>query len=328
MVYLLDPSRPNGGRLELRRDVELSGQPGEASRTVIDASALPATSYAGPAGQAGAIRVGRGSNAIDWLTVQDAAAGLAAIEADLVDAGTSYLRVAHCVITGNRHGIDLRNTGPASSFHLLPADIEFNQISGNVLGKGQGVRIVNQDGATYARIVVSFHGNTVMGNLAGEFVGNNNTSHSTIEVSTQADHFDGNGTGIGLAAGISTRAGFADDNVLVFHAHSTSFRDNTGPVPPSPVPPPAGITVEGGTSSLAGHASSDTLTAEFWAPTFGDNREYDVHAWGARSTDAAPAGTNNHVTLVFHGTSTSAVLFPEASVPAEVAATNTVTIER
>jgi hypothetical protein len=328
MVYSLDPSRPNGGRLELQRDMELSGQPDAASRTVIDASALPATSYTVPGGQTGAIRVGRGSNAVDWLTVRDAAAGLAAIEADLGDAGTSYLRVAHCVITGNRHGIDLRNTGPASAFHVLTADIEFNQISGNTLGIGQGVRIVNQNGATYARIVVSFLGNTVVDNLAGAFVGNNNTSHSTIEVSTRADHFDGNGIGIGLAAGISTGAGFANDNVLVFHAHSTSFQGNTGPVPPSPAPPPAGITVEGGTSSLAGHASSNTLTAEFWAPTLGDNQEYDVHAWGARSTDTAPAGTNNHVTLVFHGTSTSAVLFPEASVPADPGGTNTVTIER
>jgi hypothetical protein len=328
LVYVLDPSRPNGGRLELERDMELVGKPGDASRAVIDASALPAASYVGPDGQTGAIRMGYGSNVIEWVTVRDAAAGIAAIEADLVDGEPSYVRVAHCVITGNRHGIDLRNVGPTASYHLLTADIAFNHISGNILGVGQGVRVVNQNGAEYARIVVSFVANMVTGNLTGVFVGNNNTSHSTIEVSTQFDHFDANGIGLGVAAGISTGAGVANDNVVDFHSHATSFRGNMGPPPPSPAPPPSGMVAQGGVSALGGHASNNTLTADIWSATFGDNQGYDVHAWGAWSTDTAPAGTDNHVTLVFHGTSASASLLAEPSVPYDAGGTNTATIRR
>ena len=55
--YALDPTRPNNGRLELQADMSLMGEGGDPTKVVIDASALPASSYLRPDGQqTGAIR--------------------------------------------------------------------------------------------------------------------------------------------------------------------------------------------------------------------------------------------------------------------------------
>ena len=47
-TYILDPNHPNAGRIELLENMELQGQPGHPEQVIIDASALPATSFNPP----------------------------------------------------------------------------------------------------------------------------------------------------------------------------------------------------------------------------------------------------------------------------------------
>src|SRR5687768_9380027 len=73
-------ARPNGGRLELLQDMSLYGVAGDRSAVVIDTSLLPQSSFNAPFGRTGSIRIGRGRNAIEWLTIIGnplAAAGIA-----------------------------------------------------------------------------------------------------------------------------------------------------------------------------------------------------------------------------------------------------------
>src|SRR5215470_12535991 len=89
-TYVLNASFPNGGRIELQRDMSLQGQPGDPGQVIIDASALPANSFllpvtSFPAGlRTGLIRIGNGTNAIEWLTVKapPSANALSVIETD------------------------------------------------------------------------------------------------------------------------------------------------------------------------------------------------------------------------------------------------------
>ena len=69
-TYVLTPNYPNGGRLELQTDMGLQGQPGQPGLVVIDQSSLPSSSYAGPTAITGGIRVGRGTNTLEWLTLK------------------------------------------------------------------------------------------------------------------------------------------------------------------------------------------------------------------------------------------------------------------
>ncbi len=86
-VYALSPNGINAGRLELQRDMELQGSPGHPEDVVIDAGALPAASFGTGVIAPGAVRMGRGSNAIEWVTVQGAVNGPSAISTDLVSPG-------------------------------------------------------------------------------------------------------------------------------------------------------------------------------------------------------------------------------------------------
>lgn len=125
--------RPNRGRLELQKDMSLIGVVGDRSAVVIDASLLPRASYQGGGPPlTGAIRLGRGMNAIEWLTTQNATVGSAAIEGDLVWPGVAYMRIANIASTGNIRGLDIRNFGPASSGETIDVEIvdsEFEFVS-------------------------------------------------------------------------------------------------------------------------------------------------------------------------------------------------------
>ena len=68
-IYPLGPNLVNAGRLELQQDMHLQGQPGDASLVTIDESGLPDLSFSIPPFKTGGIRIGKGSNKIEWLTV-------------------------------------------------------------------------------------------------------------------------------------------------------------------------------------------------------------------------------------------------------------------
>jgi hypothetical protein len=60
--------------------------------------------------------------------------------------------------------------------------------------------------------------------------------------------------------------------------------------------------------------------------SFSDNLNTDVRAWGARTPAAAPAGTNNTVTVKLQDVSAQAVTDRVDSEPGESAGTNRATI--
>jgi hypothetical protein len=117
--------RPNGGRLELLENMSLLGVVDDRSAVVIDAAGLPTPSLQIP-GLTGAIRLGRGSNSVEWLTVRNAVNGSANIETDLIFPGTAYIRVAHIASTNSVRGIDVRNLGVGAAGATIVAEIVEN----------------------------------------------------------------------------------------------------------------------------------------------------------------------------------------------------------
>src|SRR5262245_41841723 len=99
--------RPNRGRLDLQKDMSLSGVAGNPSAVIIDGSRLPTRSFATDFGRTGIIRTGLGSNGVEWLTVAGSQPAAAAIETDLVEVDESgapvmsTIRVAHVIAGGS-----------------------------------------------------------------------------------------------------------------------------------------------------------------------------------------------------------------------------------
>ena len=115
-------------------------------------------------------------------------------------------------------------------------------------------------------------------------------------------------------------------NVVSFSAQQSTFQNNVA-TPPAAVPV-AGVTVEGGSSTVAGFTSFNTVSADLSAVQFGNNQNADLRAWGARSTVSLPAGTNNVASVTLHNVSNPIIPPPIASAPAEPAGTNIVSVVR
>src|SRR5688572_348938 len=212
-TYILNASYPNAGRIEFQENMELRGQPGHAELVTIDASSLPGTSFVPPnnfpAPRTGAIRMGRGHNSIEWITVKGnaTAQALSVIDTDLIGSGVSRVKIAHSIFSGGQIGIDLRNVGVASIGRVLEAEIEDNEIVGNTIGFGSGIAIQNANGATGATIRANLNGNYVHGNRVGLRAFNNaattTMNNGSISIGSKADRFEENGVGMYLNGGIS-----------------------------------------------------------------------------------------------------------------------------
>ena len=339
-TYVLNASYPNDGRLELLENMQLLGQPGHPEEVIIDASALPGTSFIPPLNfplpRTGAIRMGRGLNAIEWLTVKGNAStqALSVIDTDLIWAGVSQIRVAHCVVTGGRQGIDIRNPGVAGINRILEAELTENEIFGNVVQQGQGIEVQNSNGASDATIRATLNGNYVHDNHVGLRTFNNNanninTNSGSISIESHADRFEENGIGIYLNAALNQGAtSTANDNVLVFEAHGTTIKNSTGAVPSEPSPS-CGIYLAGANTLSTGEASNNRLTMNLWGCSISGNQgAADIIAFGAISATSNLAGINNVVEIQLQGVSKQATDLSTASLPTESAGTNRVNIFR
>ena len=343
-TYILSASYPNAGRLELLENMELQGQPGHPELVIIDASALPGTSFVPPlnfpAARTGAIRIGRGFNSIEWLTVKgnSSAQALSVIETDLIWTDVSHIRVAHSILTGGQIGIDIRNVGVASAGRIIDAEIEHNEAVGNTVAFGSGIVIQNANGATGAVIRANLNGNYVHGNRVGFRVFNNAASstvnNGSITIQSTADRFEENGLGMYLNGGISQAStAIATGNSLSIEVHGSSIRNNNPvPMPPELQPvgqvPPGGIFAAGGNRTTAGsNASNNRLELSLWGTEIFDNNG-DINAFGAFSSAASIAGTYNVAEINLHGVSTNAIVVATSSVPTEPAGTNIVNVFR
>jgi hypothetical protein len=345
-IYVLDAKsgRPNAGRLELLEDMELEGQPGHPEKVVIDTSQLPGTSFNPPnnfpAARTGAIRMGRGINTIQWLKVigNSNSQPLSVIDSDLIWNGISRIKIAHTIITGGRIGIDIRNVGAASIGRTIEAELVGNELVANLVSdpgtqQGQGIVIQNANGASRAIIKVMLNGNYIHGNVIGMRVFNNNgnanihTDKASISIQSNADKFDENKLGIYMVAGSNRGANSTvNGNVLSFEAHGTSIQNNKG-ILPDPITNPCGIYLTGGSSSLIGADASDNkLKLKLNGCKFSGNENKDIIAFGAFSTVAIPAGTNNIVNIHLQGESKKAITDSTPCKPAEPAGTNKVNL--
>jgi len=332
----LDPlgaSRPNGGRLELQTDMSISGVAGHSEDVVIDSSDPtkgPSFPLGGGLGNAGTIRIGRGRNSVEWLTVVGGSASAGGVQTDLVGA-PAVLRVAHVVSRDSVRGIDVRNLGPAGAGRTIVIDLDENEVFDNTSMNGQGFRFVNS-GADGASIVATLHGNVSHDNNQGFLASNLASSHATIAIDSHDDRFEDNLIGAAIFGGLTTMAGTAaNDSTTIVTIHAGSISGSHGSVPPQGFT--AGINVVGGSYTApgpAGSASRNSVQVSIWGTNFSGNGALDVEAWGAKAPDAALAGTANIVTVDLHGVSAQAIAdntaAATASVPAEAVTTNMATI--
>ena len=340
-TYTLDPTYANAGRLELLEDMELQGQEGHPEMVIIDASLLPGSSFNPPLGipsaRTGAIRMGRGSNKIEWLTVIGNASSqaLSVIDTDLAWAGgTSKVSVSHSIITGGRIGIDIRNVGAVNVGRVLEAEINDNEVKENLVQFGQGIEVQNANGAKKAIIRALFHGNNVHGNKIGMRSFNNSGNAGSVDsgsiiIQSYFDRFDENGVGIELISGLNqgTVAITANHNFLQFEAHNSSFKNNQGIIPPDVTDPsPGGIYLVGGFSVIGGDASNNNLEVNLVNCPITGNQGPGIKAYGAFSSISTPAGTNNAVKIKLEGISKQAVVETIPSLPLDAGGTNTVAV--
>jgi hypothetical protein len=321
--------RPNGGRLELQPDMSITGVAGHPEDVVIDSSDPvngPSFPLGGGLGNAGTIRIGRGRNSVEWLTIVGGSSSAAGVQTDLIGA-PAVLRVAHIVSRGSVRGIDVRNLGPAGAGRTIVIDLDDNECLDNTAANGQGIRFVNS-GADGAAIAATLHNNRSHDNIQGFLASNERSTHASITIDSHDDRFEDNLIGGVIFGGLTNAAGTAVGNTVKFTMHAGSIARSHGLVPPQNLT--AGLSVIGGAftppGGTANSASSNVVQVSIWGTKFDDNAALDVEAWGAKSLTSDFAGTGNVVTVDLQGVSAQARSLTHDSVPDEAAGTNRATI--
>jgi hypothetical protein len=324
-------TRPNNGRLELQTDMSISGVTGHPEDVVIDSSDPvngPSFALGGGLGNGGTIRIGRGRNSVEWLTVVGGSNSAAGVQTDLVGA-PAVLRVAHVVSRASVRGIDVRNLGPAGAGRTIVIDLDDNEVFENTAMNGQGIRFVNSN-ADGASIAATLHNNRSHDNNQGFLASNERSSYASITIDSHDDRFEDDLIGGVIFGGLTTAAGTASGNTVRFNMHAGSIAGSHGSVPPQNLT--AGLNVIGGVftppAGTANSASSNTVRVSVWGTKFDDNAALDVEAWGAKSLTADLAGTGNVVTVDLNGVSARVRSLAHDSVPDEAAGTNRATIGR
>ena len=327
-----DPSgvgRPNGGRLDLQQDMSVSGVTDDRAAVVIDAAGLPRSTFATPFGRTGVLRTGRGSNAVEWLTIAGNPLAAAAVDTDLGSTEYAQVRVAHVVAGNSARGVDIRNVGLEMAGRRLHAEIVDNEFFRGV----EGIRVANFFGADRGDISVVMSGNRSYENILGCIVENNLSSFASIQVRSSGDRFEDNGLGCQIGSGLASD-GAANSNSTVFEGHGTHFTNNTRTTFFNNTGPAfkdfGGVLVAGGDAlSVAGTTSSNTVLVKLWGCRVAENQNFDFRALGARSRDPSIiAGTNNHATIELHGVSKQTDVVGEDSSPVDPSGSNTLTIIR
>ena len=315
-------ARPNGGRLELQRDMSLSGVSGDRAAVVIDFSALPAASF-NVLGKTSAIRIGRGNNSVEWLTILGNPNSSAGVETDLAAAYPTQAAIAHVVAHESIRGVDVRNSGVAMNGRSIAVRIEDNDF----FGGREGIRVLNEVGVTGGQIDVTMSGNRVHDNRVGCIIEHNRASSGTLHVRSSGDRFDHNSLGCLIGGGLVNTFGAANSNTTVFEGHGDAFVDNTvsGGVDAG------GLLVIGAeTPNAPNSASHNSVTVQLWGTMVSGNQNADFRAFGARNTGNPPgvSGVDNHTTIELHGVSKQIDVVAVNSLPLDPTGTNTVTILR
>src|SRR5262245_46134124 len=279
-------TRPTDGRLELQTDMSMSGVTGHPEDVVIDSSDAvngPAFALGGGLGNGGTIRIGRGRNSVEWLTVVGGSSSAAGVQTDLVGA-PAILRVAHVVSRGSIRGLVVRNLGPAAAGRPIVSDLADNEVFENTPMNRQGIRFVNSS-ADGASIVAMLHNSRSHDNNQGFLASNERSSHASITIDSHDDRFEDDLIGGAIYGGLANGPGTFSGNTVTFTMHAGSFAGSHGTVAPQNLT--AGLSVIAGAvtqpQGTANSASSNTVRVSIWGTKFDDNAALDVEAWGAKS---------------------------------------------
>jgi hypothetical protein len=322
--------RPNGGRVELQQDMSMSGVAGDRAAVVIDAASLPASSFPTTFGRTGVIRIGRGTNAVEWLTVAGNPLAAAAIETDLGSTAAARVRVAHVVAGNSARGVDVRNVGAAMAGRRLHAEITDNDFFRGV----EGIRVANFVGAHGGHVTVVMSGNRSYENVLGCILENNRSNFASIHVRSSGDRFYDNGFGCQVGAALAS-SGVLVGSSAELDAHGTAFIDNTRTEFFNNTGQDfgadfAGLLVVGGdVLGSTATTSHNTVVVRLWGSRVSGNQRADLEAWGARSQNRSRvAGIDNKATIELHGVSRQIDVAGGNSSPTDPTGTNTLTIIR
>jgi len=311
MLSVNDPhgaSRPNGGRIELQTDMSIKGLEGDLSAVVLSAIDLPASSFpqnAGgvPTGPNAAVRMGRGRNALEWLTVRDARFAQANIDTGLqpLDPWPTFVRIAHVASTGSTRGLNVLNFGPQASGQTIEAEIVDSQFFDNVFNLSEGVRLGNFQGAQGSTVNARMSGNLSWGQKQGRLIVNNRAVASTVNVVSTGNLFFDNGGGTIVVGGLSSNNTRADGNTIILDARGDRFIGNVG-ISELDL---GGLIVLGSEniSASSGGGSHNTVHVSLWGCRMTANQESDLTGIGARWMSPSTEGLSveNHVTIEIHG---------------------------
>jgi len=323
-------ARPNGGRLELQLDMSLYGIVDDETAVTIDAAALPTSSLTLSFGRTAPVRIGLGSNTIEWLTVHGNPNAAAGIATELPGTATTKIRVAHIISGGSSRGIDVRNVGAANAGRRIEAEIIESDFFGPavVVGNTEGIRVANFVGADGGVVVATLNENEFHGFQNGCVLANNRSSRAVVDVRSFGDRFFGNTLGCYIAGGLSQAStGVANSNVTILEAHGSHFVDNNASIPGIDA---GGIQIVGALSATQVNvASNNSVTVSLWGSKVSDNLGVNFSAYGAFHTlGTGLAGTNNHVTINLHGVSKQIDVLAIDSYAVDPNGTNTVTVNR
>lgn len=328
-VYALSPldpggqPRPNGGRLELQTDMSLQGVDGDRSAVVIEAIGLPAASLTGGAVPLGAIRVGLGRNAIEWVSVRNARAGQGNIVTSLSDGNTFHFLLAHVASSGAGNNLSIGNLGAASSGRTIEIDLVDNELFDGIGGFRNGFRIRNE--GTGSTINVRMNGNRVW-NGGFCLIVNAGSLDSEINVFSSGNRYFDNGAGLLLVGGLSGGTG----NRINYSGHGDQFISNDE----ASVFDRGGLLILGGDRLATGTlgVSDNTVNAKLFGCRMSGNADADLLAVGGRSFNPAFISTvfNNRVILEMKGMplNDNRIEFFADSVPDDPASNNAVTVIR
>jgi hypothetical protein len=345
-IYLLNAGYPNGGRLELQPDMSLRGQPGNPDAVLIDQSSLPGSSFRlSPTVSVAGIRMGRGTNSLEWLSIKGgslAANPLSAVEPDLLSTETT-IGISHVYLdcNGSRIGVLLRNRLAEHAGRVVNANLEYSEIANAVNAVGSGIALQNR--ISGAQIKLNMKENYIHGCRIAILNFNsgldNTVENCTAEISSHTDRIEGNGCGLDLSGGSNSLATtYSNNNTATLKMYGSTITDNNPAGHPELVPVngalPSGIYAAGGYNGLNNVAaynrvSGNSLKMGFWGCDISDNNGTDIYAYGAWSPPLAIlAGTNNLLEIYLYGLSANATVDATASIPAESAGTNVVNVFR
>ncbi len=310
--YVLDPSKPNGGRLLLQPGMEISGENAYVdcdrdgvwdplavclgsgftpdqytladTETVIDGTGITASAMGNPA----VMRIGDG-NVVSRVTVLAPRRSLVAGSIDInLPSATGRLAavVTDTIVTGGQRGIRGNNGAPALSGIASSALIARNIVHDNQPIPGGifsfGIQIQNNaaTGSSWKAVLLN---NRVYGNRFGYFIVANGSQMASIDVLSLGNIVRANELGMFIGAGFApggAAAGDASGNGnFQFTSTGDRIEDNVTPAGSlaNYMNTGGGVVAfaSGRDSAVAGSCSNNTSRLQFLGTTFRGNRRVD-----------------------------------------------------